>query len=56
MARVISFGDDGEIEVDRPKVGSRFVVRFPSEAEQKRGMTEVPQHMRIKRVKRGNKK
>lgn len=45
MARSVSFGDDGEIITDLPKKQT-IKVRFPTEAEQAKGITEIPRSTR----------
>jgi hypothetical protein len=53
VAREISFGDFGQIEVDEVE---RAVVRFPTDEEQLGGMTEVPRAIRIQEYAMKNTK
>jgi len=46
LARVLQLNDEGEIVVDKPTL-NRVRVRFPTEAEQAAGMTEVPRSTRL---------
>lgn len=56
MARMLELGDAGEILPDQPTVLTKYNVRFPTEREQAKGMTEVPRELRRKKkAKRGNK-
>lgn len=53
--RMIEFDDVGHIIVDQPTVLTQFNVRFPSEREQAKGMTEVPREKRRKKKHSGLK-
>lgn len=48
--RLIEFDDDGNIVLEKPP---KAVVRFPTEEEQARGMTEVPRSTRVKEYQEG---
>lgn len=53
--RMIEFDADGNIVLDQPSVLTRYNVRFPTEKEQSKGMTEVPREKRLKKkAKRDN--
>ena len=49
-SRVIEFDDDGNIVLEKPP---KEVVRFPTEEEYERGITEVPRSVRIKEYQEG---
>jgi hypothetical protein len=52
MATMIRLDGKGNIVTSRP---AKALVRFPTEAEQAKGMTEVPRSTRVKEYQSGNK-
>jgi hypothetical protein len=52
---MIEFDENGNIVPDQPTVLTQYNVRFPTEKEQARGITEVPRdRRRKKKAKRDN--
>lgn len=53
--RMIEFDENGNIVPAQPTVLTQYNVRFPTEKEQARGITEVPRdRRRKKKAKRDN--